>query len=92
MQEVPFLSVGQFFSLAFDLLAPGQDFLVFGMYFVPVNGVHQQVRALITSSDPLFFSERVKLVVLMARDALPTIFAESEQARAHEPRDPTQPL
>ena len=42
----------------------------------------QQVRALITSSDPLFFSERVKLVVLMARDALPTIFAESEQARA----------
>jgi putative ABC transport system substrate-binding protein len=42
----------------------------------------QQVRALITSSDPLFFSERVKLVVLMARDALPTIFAEGEQARA----------
>src|SRR5262247_4127822 len=36
----------------------------------------QQVRALITSSDPFFFSERVKLVVLMARDALPTIFAE----------------
>ena len=42
----------------------------------------QQVRALITSADPLFFSERVKLVVLMARDALPTIFAEGEQARA----------
>jgi putative tryptophan/tyrosine transport system substrate-binding protein len=42
----------------------------------------QQVRALITSSDPFFFSERVKLVILMARDALPTIFAESEQARA----------
>jgi len=42
----------------------------------------QQVRALITSADPFFFSERVKLVVLMARDALPTIFAESEQARA----------
>jgi putative ABC transport system substrate-binding protein len=42
----------------------------------------QQVRALITSSDPLFFSERVKLVVLMARDALPTIFSEGEQARA----------
>jgi len=36
----------------------------------------QQVRALIVSSDPFFFSERVKLVVLMARDALPTIFAE----------------
>jgi hypothetical protein len=29
----------------------------------------QQVRALIVSSDPFFFSERVKLVVLMARDA-----------------------
>jgi putative tryptophan/tyrosine transport system substrate-binding protein len=42
----------------------------------------QQVRALITGSDPFFFSERVKLVVLMARDALPTIFAEGEQARA----------
>ena len=33
-------------------------------------------------SGPFFFSERVKLVVLMARDALPTIFAEGEQARA----------
>jgi putative ABC transport system substrate-binding protein len=42
----------------------------------------QQVRALITSSDPFFFSERVKLVVLMARDGLPTIFTEGEQARA----------
>jgi putative ABC transport system substrate-binding protein len=42
----------------------------------------QQVRALIVSSDPFFFSERVKLVVLMARDALPMIFAEGEQARA----------
>jgi putative tryptophan/tyrosine transport system substrate-binding protein len=42
----------------------------------------QQVRALITSADPFFFSERVKLVVLMARDALPTIFAEGEQTRA----------
>ena len=42
----------------------------------------QQVRALITGADPFFFSERVKLVVLMARDALPTIFAEGEQARA----------
>jgi len=42
----------------------------------------QQVRALIVSSDPFFFSERVKLVVLMARDALPTIFAEGEQTRA----------
>jgi putative tryptophan/tyrosine transport system substrate-binding protein len=42
----------------------------------------QQVRALMMSADPFFFSERVKLVVLMARDALPTIFAEGEQARA----------
>jgi putative tryptophan/tyrosine transport system substrate-binding protein len=42
----------------------------------------QQVRALIVSSDPFFFSERVKLVVLMARDALPTIFAEGEQTRS----------
>ena len=42
----------------------------------------QQVRALIVSSDPFFFSERVKLVVLMARDALPTIFADREQAEA----------
>jgi putative tryptophan/tyrosine transport system substrate-binding protein len=41
-----------------------------------------QVRALIVSSDPFFFSERVKLVVLMARDALPTIFADREQAEA----------
>jgi putative tryptophan/tyrosine transport system substrate-binding protein len=42
----------------------------------------QQVRALIVSSDPFFFSERVKLVVLMARDALPMIFADREQAEA----------
>src|SRR6266566_1183090 len=42
-----FLGVGQFFPFALDLFAPGQDFLVFGMYFVPVNGVHQQIRVLI---------------------------------------------
>jgi putative ABC transport system substrate-binding protein len=42
----------------------------------------QQVRALIVSSDPFFFSERVKLVVLMARDALTTIFADREQSEA----------
>jgi putative tryptophan/tyrosine transport system substrate-binding protein len=42
----------------------------------------QQARALIVSSDPFFFSERVKLVVLMARDALPMIFADREQAEA----------
>jgi putative ABC transport system substrate-binding protein len=44
--------------------------------------MQQQVRALIVSSNPFFFSERVKLVVLMARDALPTIFADREQAEA----------
>jgi putative ABC transport system substrate-binding protein len=42
----------------------------------------QQAGALIVSSDPLFFAERVKLVVLMARHALPTIFADREQAEA----------
>jgi putative ABC transport system substrate-binding protein len=42
----------------------------------------QQVRALIVSSDPFFFNERVKLVVMMARDSLPTIFADREQAEA----------
>jgi putative ABC transport system substrate-binding protein len=42
----------------------------------------QQVRALIVSSDPFFFSQRVKLVVLMARDGVPTIFADGEQAEA----------
>src|SRR5262249_24752605 len=42
----------------------------------------RQARALIVSSDPFFFTERVKLVVLMARDAVPTIFADREQAEA----------
>jgi putative ABC transport system substrate-binding protein len=42
----------------------------------------QQVRALIVSSDPFSFTERVKLVVLMARDVVPTIFADREQAEA----------
>jgi putative tryptophan/tyrosine transport system substrate-binding protein len=42
----------------------------------------QQVRAIIVSSDPFFFSERVKLVVLMARDRLPMIFSDREQAEA----------
>ena len=41
-----------------------------------------RIGALIVSSDPLFFTERVKLVVLMARHALPTIFADREQAEA----------
>jgi putative ABC transport system substrate-binding protein len=42
----------------------------------------QRVGALIVSPDPLFFSERIKLVVLMSRHALPTIFADREQAEA----------
>jgi putative ABC transport system substrate-binding protein len=42
----------------------------------------QRIGALIVSPDPLFFSERVKLVVLTARQALPTIFADREQAEA----------
>jgi putative ABC transport system substrate-binding protein len=42
----------------------------------------QHVRAMIVSSDPFFFTERTKLVVLMARDDMPTIFADREQAEA----------
>jgi putative ABC transport system substrate-binding protein len=42
----------------------------------------KRIGALIVSSDPLFFTERVKLVVLMARHALPTIFPDREQAEA----------
>jgi putative ABC transport system substrate-binding protein len=42
----------------------------------------RQVRALVVSSDPFFFTARVKLVVLMARDGVPTIFADREQADA----------
>jgi putative tryptophan/tyrosine transport system substrate-binding protein len=42
----------------------------------------QRVGALIISTDPFFFSERVKLIVLMARYAIPTIFANREQAEA----------
>ena len=42
----------------------------------------QRIGALIVSSDPLFFIERKKLVVLTARHALPTIFADREQAEA----------
>ena len=42
----------------------------------------QGARALIVSSDPFFFTERVNLVVLMARDGVPTVFADREQAEA----------
>ena len=45
----------------------------------------QQASALIVSSDPFFFTERVKLVVLMARDGVVTIFADREQAEAGGP-------
>jgi putative ABC transport system substrate-binding protein len=41
----------------------------------------ERIGAILVSPDPLFFSERVKLVVLMARHALPTIFADPEHAR-----------
>jgi putative ABC transport system substrate-binding protein len=42
----------------------------------------ERIGAVLVSPDPLFFSQRVKLVVLMARHALPTIFADPEHARA----------
>ena len=42
----------------------------------------QQVRAVVVSSDPFFFTERAKLVVLMARDRMPTIFGDRENAEA----------
>src|SRR5262250_3004761 len=42
----------------------------------------QRIGALIVSPDPFFFSERIKLVVLTARHALPRIFADREQAEA----------
>jgi putative ABC transport system substrate-binding protein len=42
----------------------------------------QRIGTMIVSPDPLFFSERVKLAVLTARHALPTIFADREQVEA----------
>jgi putative ABC transport system substrate-binding protein len=42
----------------------------------------ERIGAVLVSPDPLFFSERVKLVVLMARHTLPTIFADPEHVRA----------
>src|SRR5262245_57091046 len=42
----------------------------------------QGARARIVSSDPFFFTGRVNLVVLMARDGVPTVFADREQAEA----------
>jgi ABC-type uncharacterized transport system substrate-binding protein len=42
----------------------------------------ERVSVLLVSPDPLFFSERTKLVVLMAHHSVPTIFADREQAKA----------
>jgi putative ABC transport system substrate-binding protein len=44
--------------------------------------VQHRVGALIVSSDPLFFIARKMLVDLTARNALPTVFADREQAEA----------
>jgi putative ABC transport system substrate-binding protein len=43
---------------------------------------HERIGALLVSPDPFFFSERVKLVVLTARHALPMIFPDREQAES----------
>ena len=42
----------------------------------------QKMGAVIVSSDPLFFIERNRLVVLQARYGIPMIFADREQAEA----------
>jgi putative ABC transport system substrate-binding protein len=42
----------------------------------------QRIGALLVSPDPFFLNERIKLVVLTARHALPTIFADREQTEA----------
>jgi ABC-type uncharacterized transport system substrate-binding protein len=42
----------------------------------------ERVGVLLVSPDPLFFSERTKLIIQMARHAVPTIFADREQAAA----------
>jgi len=44
--------------------------------------MQRKIGALIVSSDPLFFVARKVLVVAMTRYALPTIFADREQAEA----------
>jgi len=40
------LGVGQFFPFALDLFAPIEDFLIFSVYLIAVNGVHNQLRTL----------------------------------------------
>jgi putative tryptophan/tyrosine transport system substrate-binding protein len=42
----------------------------------------QKIGAVIVSSDPLFFIARRRLIALQLRYALPTIFADREQAEA----------
>ena len=42
----------------------------------------QRIGSLLVSPDPFFLNERIKLVVLTARHALPTIFADREQTEA----------
>src|SRR5262249_57507480 len=42
----------------------------------------ERIGALLVSPDPLFFTERTKLVVLMARHAPPTVFGDRENAEA----------
>jgi putative ABC transport system substrate-binding protein len=42
----------------------------------------QRIGAVLVSPDPFFLNERIKLVVLTARHALPTIFADREQTEA----------
>lgn len=44
--------------------------------------VQQRIRALFVSADPLFLSERDKLVTLAARHAVPAIYADREYAEA----------
>ena len=44
--------------------------------------VQQRIQALFVSADPLFFSERNKLVTLAARHGVPAIYADREPAEA----------
>jgi len=42
VQEVTFLRVGEFFPVAFHLLAPVKNLFILGVHFVSVNGVYHQ--------------------------------------------------
>ena len=48
MQKVPFLAVTQFAAFAFDLLAPVEDFLIFGIDPTPIDGVCSYKAALLS--------------------------------------------